>query len=362
MTAPKLKAVVTISRLTRSVRVVSAFLFITIYILLMSLSARAVFYPALTDRSIQIGSALASDVTNHSFNFNTSTSGAIGSIVIEYCSNLPFVDAPCTAPTGLVVNAATLATATGISGLSISAPDSSINRLVLTRIASVITPTPVALNFTNVTNHSDANSTVYVRIGTYVSTDGTGPPTDFGAVLYATTKGVGVGGYVPPYLTFCVGVTVDLNCANTQGSLLSFGELSSTNPNVLTSQFSAATNDLAGYNTFVSGGTMTAGNSIIPPLTTNAASQVGTSQFGINLRANSSPSAGANVSGSGIAVASTTYNVSNSFRYTDGERVASASGPTEFNRFTVTYLVNVSTEQRPGVYASSYTYTAIANF
>ncbi len=107
---------------------------------------------------------------------------------------------------------------------------------------------------------------------------------------------------------------------------------------------------------------MTSGNEIIPALASNGASIVGQSQFGINLAANSNPSVGATVSGSGDATANSGYGTSNSFRYNDGEMIAASSLPTEYNRFTVSYLVNVSADQSPGIYATSFTYTAIASF
>ncbi len=201
-----------------------------------------------------------------------------------------------------------------------------------------------------------------MRISTHTANNGSGSPIDLGAVVYTTSIGVGVGGYVPPFLTFCVGITVALDCSSASGSLLDLGELSSTQTKSATSQMSVSTNDPTGYNLFVSGGTMTAGNEVIPALSSSSVSSVGVSQFGINLRANSTPSVGSAVSGVGTCVPTANYNNSNVFRYNDGELVASSPITTDYNRFTVSYIVNVSEDQRPGVYASSFTYTAIASF
>jgi hypothetical protein len=316
----------------------------------------------LRQRSITIGSSLASEVTNHEMRFTTATSGSIGSVVYEYCTNLPYFGTPCTAPAGLIVNGASIASQSGISGLSISGVHTTTNRLVLTRTPGVVGLVAYTANFSNITNQSTPNESVFVRIGTYSSTDGSGLPIDFGAVVYSTADGVGVGGYVPPFLTFCAGVTVALDCSTTAGELINMGELSTSNTNTGTSQFAGATNDLSGYSVYVSGGTMTAGNEIIPALVTNGSSNPGTSQFGINLRSNSTPSVGAEVSGGGTAVPNAGYGTSNSFRYNDGELIAQSPLPTEYNRFTVSYIVNVSEDQAPGIYASSYTYTAIASF
>ncbi len=359
MTAQNKVAVIKSSARVRLVRVVLVFLLISLSIIPFSLQAHA---DQLTNRSILLGSSIPSAITTHRVSFGISTSTSIGSIVIEYCDNFPFHTAACTIPSGLDVDNAVLASSSGISGMSISAPDTTSNKIVLTRAPSVVGASQVTFNFSNITNPSTAKHTTYVRLSTHASTDGSGSRIDIGGLAFATVDRVDVGGYVPPHLTFCVGVTVELNCSGSQGSLLSFGEFSKTNANVLTSQFSAATNDLGGYNIYISGGTMTAGNSVIPQLADNASSQIGTSQFGINLKSNSNPSVGTNPTGIGIATISSGYGTPNSFRYNDGERLVNATGPTEFNRFTVSYLVNISEEQRAGVYASSFTFTAIASF
>lgn len=352
------KVVKTSNLLTRSGWIVSAFLLVSIIILQYAHSSAA----SLFQRSVVVGSPTAGDVTTHDFKFQTATAGNVGSIVMEYCSNLPFYGVACTVPSGLVVNSASIATQTGITGLSIDVPNTTINKLTLSRSASVIGGgVNVQIILANVTNQT-VNQTVFVRVSTHSSTDGSGTPIDFGAVVYSTVPGIGVGGYVPPHLTHCVGVFVASDCSSTAGALMNLGELSSLNPKVSTSQFATATNDPTGYNTFVSGGTMTAGNEVIPALSGNSGSTPGTSQFGINLRGNSDPLAGSDVTGSGTGFATTGYDVPNSFRYNDGERIASSSLPTEFNVYTVSYLVNVSNSQRPGIYASSYTFTAVANF
>lgn len=336
---------------------------LALLIALVILSPLEFSYAAdLRPRSVSIGSPLINEVTYHEYRFTTVTSASIGSVSFEYCSNLPFYGAPCSAPAGLVVNSSSITAQSGITGLSISAPDSNANKLVLARTASVIGLTPVVIRMDNIINQSTVNQSVYIRISTHGSTDGSGTPIDFGSVVYSTASGVGVGGYVPPYLTFCVGLTVSVDCSTTDGSLMQLGELSSSSAKTSTSQFAGATNDFSGYNVYVSGGTMTAGNTVIPALTTNSPSIVGQSQFGINLASNSSPSVGASVSGIGDAAATSNYGSSNSFRYNDGEMIASSTLPTDYNRFTVSYMVNISSDQSPGIYATSFTYTAIASF
>jgi hypothetical protein len=346
------------NKLTSLIVVMSAFvLFIPFSGYIAKVSAANI-----VTRSVTIGSSVPAELTYHEFDFVTLTNASIGSLVFEYCSNLPFYGAPCTAPAGLDVDSSTLFSQSGITGFSISASETNVNKIVLTRAPSVAAPTSASYRFNNITNQNTNNQSVYVRISTHSSVDGSGAQIDEGAVVYATVDGVGVGGYVPPRLTFCVGLTVALNCSTTNGSLLNMGELSELSASTATSQFAGSTNDPSGYNVYISGGTMTAGNEIIPALTTNSSSVVGSSQFGVNLVSNSNPVVGANVSGTGSGVPVANYNSINSFRYNDGELIASSTLPTNYNRFTVAYMVNVSENQRPGIYASSFTFTAIATF
>lgn len=358
LTLKKIKLVM-YPTLTQLSKVVSVFALVLIATAYHVYTADALF---LSLKSISIGSSIVNEVTTHTIRFRTSSTSSIGSVVFEYCVNDPFVNTPCTAPPGLTVSGAGIATQTGITGLTKDIANTTVNRIVLTKSASVVNNNvDVTIGLSNITNQSTAQ-TAYVRISTYATNNGTGVPVDQGGVVYATADGVGIGGYVPPYLTFCVGVTVALDCSSSTGSLAGFGEFSTRSASTLTTQFSGASNDLFGYSTYISGGTMTAGNEIIPPLATNAASLTNVSQFGINLVANSSPSAGSNVSGSGVATPASGYGTQNSFRYNSGELIARSTAPTEYNRFTVTYLVNINEDQRAGIYASSYTFIAVASF
>lgn len=314
----------------------------------------------LDARSIIVSSSLPSASSAHTFNFTLSNVSTVGSIEFEYCSNSPFVGAPCTAPTGFSTVSATLATQTGETGFSIDA-SSTVNRLVLTRTPIGTSAIPVQYIFNNITNHDTPNSTVYVRIATYATSNGTGPRTDTGTVAYSTASGISVAGYVPPYLTFCVGVTVALNCSSSSGVLLNFGELATNQPRFLSSQFSVATNDPGGYMTFVAGPTMTSGNNVIPGLDPPGTTQSGTSQFGMNLRANSNPSVGADPAGVGTGSIASGFNIPNQFFFRN-QVITSSPLSSDFNAFTVSYLVNISGAQQPGVYSTTLTYIATAAF
>lgn len=314
----------------------------------------------LSQRSVNVSLQQAGAVTSHTFTFNIPSSAAVGSMQFEYCTNSPIITASCSAPGGMDMQAATIATQTGTTGFSMS-PSSTVNAIVITRASSAVVPGPAQYIFSNVTNPSNVNSTIFVRITTYASIDATGAVIDQGSVAFSTSGNLGTAGYVPPYISACAAVTVAADCTSIGDQLVTFGEFSSSSTAKQTSQFAVATNDPTGYNMFLSGQTMTAGNLIIPALT-GGASQTGQSQFGLNLRLNTSPSVGADPSGVGSGVADVGYGTPNSYRFVSGERIAYSPLPTDFNRFTVSYIVNISPTQGPGFYGTTMTYTAVVNF
>lgn len=315
----------------------------------------------ILNRKVTIGTSRPSTVTTHTFNFDIISGTDIGSIVFEYCDNSPLIGAPCNIPPGLDMSGATLLNQTGETGFSVH-PSTNAFRLILTRTPTTPTPQPVSYEIGNVVNPSAQQASIFVRISTYATDDASGPRIDQGAVVFATTRSLTTTGFVPPFLTFCTGITVALDCSTTDGDFINFGELLRTLPSTATSQFSGATNDPAGYNVAVYGNTMTSGTNIIPALSSNGGSSVGTSQYGLNLRQNTAPVIGTNPAGTGTAVVSPNYDTPNSFRFVTSETLTSSDLPTEFNRFTVSYLVNVSTAQSPGVYATTMTYIATASF
>ena len=316
----------------------------------------------LLDRSVQVLDPKPSVNTSHTFAFFIQESNLVGSIGFEYCTNNPFFDDPCVAPAGLDVSTATLDSQVGETGFVMDGLSSTVNRVVITRPPAVTNIGQTQYVFSNIINPSTLQEKVYVRITMHSSIDGTGPRTDQGAVVFVVSGSLDTRAYVPPHLTFCTGITVNLDCTATDGFYIDMGELSKNSANIGTSQYSAATNDMTGYNVSLFGVTMTAGNNTIPALTSPTASTPGTSQFGVNLRDNSTPDTGQEPFGPGIATLSPSYSIPNNFKFVSGDTLSSASTSTDFNRFTVTYLVNVAPNQAPGIYNATFTYIATASF
>ncbi|MGI9028212.1 MAG: hypothetical protein ACR2FM_05245 [Candidatus Saccharimonadales bacterium] len=315
----------------------------------------------LASRSITIGSSQPGAATSHNFAFTIPNANTIGSIEFEYCANTPFIGTACTAPNGLDVSGVSLDAQTGATGFLVNNGLTNANRILITRVPSANLATQAATyDFSNAINMTD-ETTTFVRISLFASIDGTGPTSDSGAVAFATIKKIAVEAYVPPYLTFCVGITVANKCLASAGSLISLGELSKTSANYSTSQFAGATNDYGGYSVYMSGGTMTSGSKTIPALAAPGSNKPGTSQFGINMVANSNPGVGQNPIGSGTLGLSSGYGTANSFKFVN-QVIAASSYATNYNTITVSYLVNVSNSQAPGVYATTITYIATAAF
>lgn len=312
-------------------------------------------------RSLHINNAGSGATTRHTFTFtHATTSSAVGSISFEYCTS-PLPMLPCDTPPGLDASGATLAGQTGEIGYTpFSVQTGSI---VLSRApASVPGTGPAQYVFDDIVNPTGAPDTFYVRISTHASTDGSGSPVDFGAVVNATTEGVGLSTEVPPILNFCVGVSIPGDCSTADGHLIDLGTLSPKLTSSGTSQMMVGTNADFGVSIVAQGTTMTSGNNTIPALVTPTPSAPGNGQFGLNLRDNSNPSVGQDPSGIGIVNPTSRYSSPNQFAFTSGDIVASSLDVTDIRKLTVSYVVNVPPSQTPGVYTATLTYICTASF
>jgi hypothetical protein len=316
----------------------------------------------LINRSVTISTGQVSAVATHSFKFSLPTTSDVGSIVFDYCADNAHFDSPCTAATGADVSGAVLASQSGNIGFSIDSADSTPSKIVLTRPAAAGLMVNSTYVFNNIINPSLPGVATYVRISTHAATDGSGPVVDHGAVAFAAQNQFEVDAYVPPFLQICVGVSVAPDCSSTTGDSIDLGILSSQHANDAQSQFAVATNDTNGYNVFGLGNTMTSGNNIIQSLQTPTPSFPGTPQFGINLRANLLPPVGQDPVGLGTGIPTADYNQPNKFLFNDGDLISSSPLNSNYNRMTVSYLVNVPAGQAPGIYATTVTYLAVAEF
>lgn len=321
----------------------------------------SVYGDKLGDRSLKISNSTVNEQAKYALSFTFSSAGTLGSIKIQFCSNDPFPGASCDAPSGFDASSASLTSQSGETGFSING-SSTANTIILSRTPSANAVVPASYTFDNITNPS-SEGTYYVRLQTFAADDATGPVSDYGGLAFAINSLIRISVEVPPYLVFCTGIKIaTFNCSSASGSYVKFGELSSKYTSSGSSQMMAATNAASGYGITMSGATMTSGNNTIKAMPSLDVSRPATSQFGLNLRANNDPVVGANVQGSGSGSVVTAYYKKNFYKFHSGDTVAGATGADEYRRYTISYIVNVSKNQSPGVYSSTVTYICLANF
>jgi hypothetical protein len=316
----------------------------------------------LDARFDKISTSEASVVATHQLGFDISNVAVpVGSISFEFCQNTPIIGDVCDPPSGLDTSGAVLSSQSGSTGFTID-PSSTNGHIILTRPPALPVAGPSRYIFDNFIN-PDTSRTYYVRIQTFTSTDATGSDIESGGVTFYIIGHIDVTAEVPPYLKFCAAVTITaFDCSTATSFLIDFGEFSRTIPSAGTSEFVAATNAAFGYSVSVNGTTLISGTSIIPALYPASGSVTGTSQFGMNLKANTSPVVGIENQGPGIATATAGYNLPNLFGFQNGDTVATSTGSTDNNKFTVSYIVNINSAQPAGFYATTMTYICLANF
>ena len=315
----------------------------------------------LPQRSIRLESAAADTITGYTVGFTIATPGTLGSVELQFCSNDPLVEDPCTVPIGLDVSAATLDAQSGETGFAMGA-GTDTNTIILSRAPASSTAQPVSYSFSNVHNPSSIGS-YYVRLTTYATTDASGARTDHGGLAFAINDAISITSKVPPYLLFCSGITItSFDCDTASGSYINFGNFSTASTAQAQTQLVAASNAEGGYNLTYQGTSLTSGNNVIPGMNPDDVSRPGVSQFGLNLRANTDPGIGVDIIGPGPAVAAANYATPNRYLFNSGDIFATTSGTSDYNKFTLSYIVNISTAQPAGIYVSTLTYVATANF
>lgn len=340
----------------------------------------------ITTRSLELragatdGGSKPGGNVNHFFTFTVPTTGDVGSIKFQYCTLAAGV---CTLPTGAVTTGATLGAETGATGFAINHTLGNGSPYLTRTAASVTGPQIVTYRLDGVVNPTTTNQTFFVRITTYLSEDTTGAATDAGTVAASTATQIVLDGTMPESLVFCTGETIGLtagvpDCATATPGIISFNQLfSPTDTATADSQMAASTNAGFGYVISVNGPTLTSGANTISAITAagGAVGVRGTSQFGMNLKANtvstSTPAIGTEVAPAangtnykGQALAG--YNTVDFFKFVTGNSVADSgnggAGGTDAQIFTASYMVNVPGSQPAGTYTTTLTYICTPTF
>jgi hypothetical protein len=127
-----------------------------------------------------------------------------------------------------------------------------------------------------------------------------------------------------------------------------------------TATFSVLNYTSYGYVVSVIGNPPSTSGHTLTNLGSNAGSSVNTEQFGINLTTNNVPTASPSVFGLdpvqqpdnsfSFGNIAANYDTSNSFRYNNGETIASATKSSGQTDYTISYIVNVSNSTPGGTY------------
>jgi hypothetical protein len=337
----------------------------------------------ITTRSLTLqpggtdGGSKAGGVVNHFFTFTVPTTASIGSIQFLYCT---LAAGTCTTPTGLVTTSATYGVESGATGFSLV--NATNGAPYITRAAASITAaTVVSYHLNTITNPTTANQTFYVRLTTFTSTTATTGATDAGVVAASTANQITLTGTMPESLIFCAGGTISTtagvpDCTTaTSGSILFNQLFSPTDTATTTSQIAASTNANSGYNITVAGTTLTSGSNTVTAMGSATTGVHGVSQFGMNLKANTTATSTIAI-GTEVAAASNTttlrgqslagYNTVDTFKFVTGDSVANSGnavlGPTNAQIYTVSYIVNVPGSQPAGTYTTTLTYVCTPTY
>lgn len=343
------------------------YLVVISFLLVCSANIYAQITP-LPNRSLQMTSSVVSaSGVRYSFNFNVPAAPNVQSIEFEFCDNNPFPGQFCDESSNYGFdtrhdNDLTIINQTGETGFSIHPTSSNENRIVLTRPASPTVSQPVGYEFENIINSSVAG-THYVRVGIYSSNDATGTRVAEGGIAYSLNERITLSSEVPPYLIFCTSTRFSGNdCNSGEGNYINFGILKSDNTSYSQSEMIVGTNAESGYTISVHGTTLTSGNNTIANLSSRQTSLKGISQYGMNLRANSSPTVGAEPSGPGAGSPSAEYSVANQYKFVPGDTIATHNYTSDYRKFTASHVVNVAAGQAPGRYAATITYICLATY
>jgi hypothetical protein len=357
-----------ILNITKKLKVLETVFVITVLVFTPILFANKSYASQILNRKLTLSSSLGG-ASNVSYAFSTSsslptTTTPVKSVDIKFCESL--ADGCISTPDGFSSSTSTLASQpTGLGAASgWTVDNSSAGFLRIVNASNSTNPSGnVSIVWDGVHNPTASNTTFYAIVTTYSNADWTGA-IDSGSLALSTSGELQVTFTVDETLTFCTGTSITgQNCGTISGSTVSLGRGSSIATSTGTSVMAAATNGSTGYSITVNGQTLTSGSDSIDAMSTGGASIIGNEQFGINLAGNNvTPAVGASVSGSGSAVAETGYNTNDNFKFVDGETIASASGPTNANTFTISYIANIAGSTPAGTYTTNLNYIATANF
>lgn len=362
MSSMKHKLLIRLHALAHSWRFVFSEEMIALLLVLVVFMVPDVSATRLQQRGLFMRSNEPGVTTDYTVSFRYITPAAVSSVDLLFCDN-PIPYEPCVTPVGLNAANATLSSQSGETGFSIYSR--STNHIILTRPASMITSGDMSsYTFSNIVNPTPKNHAFSIRLRTHTTPDASGTQIDFGSVRGQVATAITLETQVPPMLIFCLAQTVEESCTDTNDVYYSdMGDLNANSTLIAQSQMAVGTNASGGFAITAYGTPPSAGTSVIPSTTTPSESRPGTNQFGINLVANNAPQVGNDPEGTWLnAVAAPGYEQPNRYKYKSGDVVAYSPNVSLMKKFTVSYILNSSSDLRAGVYTTTITYIASGRF
>jgi hypothetical protein len=151
-------------------------------------------------------------------------------------------------------------------------------------------------------------------------------------------------------------------------STVNFGALSSAATTTATSTFSVLNYTSQGYSVYTIGSPPAITGHTLSGMSSTGPSQVGVEQYGINLKANTSPitfgSDPVQVPSTSFSygAASTGYNTADNYRYVAGEKIANAAQSSGQTNYTVAYIINASTSTPAGKYTGTQSLVVVGTY
>lgn len=152
------------------------------------------------------------------------------------------------------------------------------------------------------------------------------------------------------------------------GAPVDLGTLTAASPKYGSIGFSVRNYLASGYNVILAGQTPTnQSGSVITAMSTATTSTPGTSQFGVNLRANATPLVGADPvqvpdSTFGFGAAASGYNTPDNFKYVSGDIIASSPKSSGRTDYTLSFIENITTNTAAGQYTTGLSVIVVATF
>lgn len=335
-----------------------------------TLAPATIFAANLSARSLTLSTSAANTAATWTFTFSGASATVLKGIAFQICDA---ASGACNTPGSWANTGATFSTltynGTNQTGWAIDNAGAGGAQFlgIKNNSASNTSANPIVVTFNTVTNPNTTNATFYVRTNTFSgNTYTTG--VDSGVVAASTSQQITFSANVDESLTFCTGTSgiTTSSCAGATGSAVAFGTLSASAVRSGTSQIGVGTNAGVGYVITVNGTTPTcsacSGTPNIAKIASATASTTGTEQFGLNLRANATPSVGSDPAGAGSANPASGYNTVDSYQFNDADTVASKNSSDKFRLFTASYIANITTATAAGTYNSTLTYICTATF